>query len=258
MKIDLTRPNPARIIDYLLGGVHNFEIDRQTADQMVKAVSTIPVWQRQSRLALQRAVRYMIEDCGLRTLIDFGAGIPTSGNTHLVAHGIDPSVRVLYNDIDPLTSAYGKELLRGVENATYIEGDAQDPLSILESEQAREFLRGERRVGIIYMALGHLMPDDHFHHAAQVLYDWAAPGSCWFVTHAPPEWDTDPDLAQVVEFYRRSRILYYLRSAEQIAQVLLPWQLRENSQSYNLQWGLPDADMHPRSRYDVEMMVYRD
>ena len=33
-EIDLSRPSAARVYDYFLGGAHNFEIDRQLAEQI--------------------------------------------------------------------------------------------------------------------------------------------------------------------------------------------------------------------------------
>ncbi|MBI4670812.1 MAG: SAM-dependent methyltransferase [Chloroflexi bacterium] len=40
--MDLTKPNAARIYDYLLGGSHNFEADRRAGDQLNRAVPWFP------------------------------------------------------------------------------------------------------------------------------------------------------------------------------------------------------------------------
>ncbi len=34
--VDTTKPSAGRIYDYILGGNHNFEVDRQTADYLIK------------------------------------------------------------------------------------------------------------------------------------------------------------------------------------------------------------------------------
>ncbi len=257
MQIDLTRPNPARVIDYWLGGIHNFEIDRQLGDQVTDALPLLPGWQQSARRMLVRAVRYLIQDRQLRTIIDFGAGLPTCDNTHIAAHRIDPDVRVLYDDIDPLTSMYGQQILQNSTNALYVHGDAQEPRRILEDEKSHEFLRGERRVGVMYMALGHLMTDDQVRRAANELHEWTAPGSYWFLTHAPREWETEPRFARVSEYYRKARVQFYLRGREELLELLSPWELVPGGATFNQQWGLKSPDPAPLPIFSIELMVYR-
>lgn len=258
MQIDMTRPNPARILDYWMGGVHNFEIDRQLGDQVSQMIPIIVQMQRDGRTLLKRVVRHMLKDLRVCVLLDFGAGLPTCENTHLVAAEIDPTVRVLYSDIDPLTVAYGREILQDNPQVLYLEGAAQEPLAILENEASQTFLRGERRAGIIYIALAHFMNDDQIRRAAHALYEWAAPGSHWFITHAPPEWDTNPEMAGAPGLYRKASITLYLRTPQEFVSLLAPWQLAPGGLTQNLQWGLttPDANaqLHP---FIYEVMVYR-
>lgn len=45
---DATHPNPGRIYDYLLGGNHNFDVDRQAVDQILQVA---PFAKKMSRLA---------------------------------------------------------------------------------------------------------------------------------------------------------------------------------------------------------------
>ncbi|NIN68602.1 MAG: SAM-dependent methyltransferase, partial [Anaerolineae bacterium] len=40
--MDASVPNAGRIYDYLLGGHHNFEIDRRVGDQMREAAPFLP------------------------------------------------------------------------------------------------------------------------------------------------------------------------------------------------------------------------
>lgn len=40
------------------------------------------------------AVRYLAAEAGIRQFLDIGAGIPTAGNTHQVAHAVTPDSRV--------------------------------------------------------------------------------------------------------------------------------------------------------------------
>lgn len=42
MKIDTTQPHVGRIYDYVLGGHHNHEVDRQATERMVRIVPSYP------------------------------------------------------------------------------------------------------------------------------------------------------------------------------------------------------------------------
>src|SRR5689334_11882531 len=98
--IDLTRPSPARIYDYLLGGWHNFPVDREAADRAIAVSPDIPYAARSNRAFLARSVQYMAEQ-GVDQFLDIGSGIPTAGNTHEVAARFLPDARVVYVDSDP-------------------------------------------------------------------------------------------------------------------------------------------------------------
>ena len=108
--IDTTRPSAARIYDYLLGGVHNFPVDRVVADRAVAASPEIPLGARTNRAFLRRAVHHMI-GAGVRQFLDIGAGIPTAGNTHEVAAEAHPGCRVVYVDNDPIAVAHSRAIL---------------------------------------------------------------------------------------------------------------------------------------------------
>jgi len=91
--IDLDRPNAARIYDYFLGGACNFEHDREFADKFLEVMPEAEQAARHNRAFLRRAVRYCVEQ-GIRQFLDIGSGIPTVGNVHEIAQGMDPECRV--------------------------------------------------------------------------------------------------------------------------------------------------------------------
>lgn len=62
---------------------------------------------RINRAFVRRAVRYLVNEAGIRQLIDIGTGLPTMGNVHEVAMEADPAVRVVYMDHDPVVLASG-------------------------------------------------------------------------------------------------------------------------------------------------------
>ena len=45
---------------------------------------------RQNRAFLQRAVRFLVGEAGIRQILDIGTGIPTAGNVHEIAGPIAP------------------------------------------------------------------------------------------------------------------------------------------------------------------------
>ena len=51
--IDDSKPNAGRMYDYYLGGNHNFEVDRQAADQVIQLLPFAPKGARLQRWSLQ-------------------------------------------------------------------------------------------------------------------------------------------------------------------------------------------------------------
>lgn len=224
MQYDLTKPNPGRMFDYWLGGTHNFEIDRQFADQIAKQFPLVRELTKTERGRIKPFVQFFYEQ-GIRAIIDFGSSLPTCNNTHEVAHEIDPQIKVVYVDIDPVTAAYGQELLLGKPNVIYLQGDAAKPLTILEAPETRALLGDNRRVGFTSLNLGHLLTDAQWRDSFQALYNWAAPDSYFAMTLPSQDWVTEPFLMQIVESYRRANLLSFYRSREQLKPLLAPWQL---------------------------------
>jgi hypothetical protein len=48
-----------------------------------------------NRVFLQRAVRFLAAEAGIRQFLDVGTGIPSVNNTHEVAQGVTPESRVV-------------------------------------------------------------------------------------------------------------------------------------------------------------------
>ncbi|MFQ6058867.1 MAG: SAM-dependent methyltransferase [Anaerolineae bacterium] len=256
MEIDLTKPNPARIVDYYLGGHHNFEIDRLLADRAAEMYPGDVIEEtRKVRLCLQRAVTYMAKEKGLTHFLDFGSGLPTCGNTHEVVLAINPQARVIYSDIDHLTVAYGKEIIAQEPHVRYVWCDAADPSTLLDSPEAKELLGDERRVGIIFMALAHFLTDETLASGARRLYEWAAPGSHLFLTVESETWQTDPYLQEVSKLVHRAGIPLYQRAKQELLALLSPWRLTEHGVARNLQWGLSEEEKDPEERLTTYSMV---
>jgi S-adenosyl methyltransferase len=98
--------------NYYLGGKDNYLVDREAAAAVLRVLPEARDIARENRAFLQRAVRYLVRDAGIRQIIDIGTGIPTVGNVHEVAQQIDPGVRVAYVDNDRCKSGCAHALDR--------------------------------------------------------------------------------------------------------------------------------------------------
>jgi hypothetical protein len=125
--IDTTTPAISRVYDYLLGGKHNYDVDRAASQAMIDAVPETPLLAQANRSFVRRAVRYLVGEAGITQIIDIGSGLPTAGNVHEVAQEINPNVRVVYVDKDPIVLAYGRALLSSNDNTTVITGTSVTP-----------------------------------------------------------------------------------------------------------------------------------
>src|SRR5262249_51039259 len=111
LKIDTSRPGPARFWNYLLGGKDNFEVDREYGDRYIAAFPGIVEVAKQSRAFLGRAVTLLAGEKGVRQFLDIGTGLPTADNTHEVAQRVAPDARVVYVDHDPMVLMHARALL---------------------------------------------------------------------------------------------------------------------------------------------------
>ena len=128
-EIDISKPHPARIYDYFLGGKDNFAADRETADRVLQNWGAVRAAVRENRAFLGRAVRYLAAEAGIRQFLDIGTGLPSANNVHEVAQAIEPQCRVVYVDDDPIVLTHARALLasdpRGA--CAYIDADLREP-----------------------------------------------------------------------------------------------------------------------------------
>ena len=178
-RIDTTRPHPARVYDWFLGGKDNYPVDEQLGRQIASMQGDAPRAARANRRFMRRATRRLVEESGIRQFLDIGTGIPTEPNLHQIAQRVAPDARVVYVDNDPIVLAHAGALLRGTpEGVTeYLQADARDPAAILE--QAGRILDFDRPIALSLIALVHFIADeDGAYDLVSTLVDALAPGSC--------------------------------------------------------------------------------
>lgn len=180
--IDTTKPSSSRTYDYLLGGAHNFQADRDAAEQAAKVMPGIRDVARLNRAFLGRVVRTLM-DLGIRQFLDIGSGIPTVGNVHQIAAEIDPRCRVVYVDRDPIAVAHSRMLLRTSDTATIAHADFTNPESIFADPDVRR-LDFDAPIGLLMVAMLHWIPDASDPHALLAEYRRRVPiGSHLAISH---------------------------------------------------------------------------
>lgn len=158
-EIDTSRPHPARMYDYYLGGWDNYEVDRVAAERVIEVLPQVRLSARANRAFLRRAVRELVGG-GIRQILDIGTGIPTSPNTHEVAHEIAPDTRVVYVDNDPIVATHAGARLTNTAHTGFVHGDVRDPQAILEHPTVRELIDFDQPVALLLVAVLHFIRDD--------------------------------------------------------------------------------------------------
>jgi S-adenosyl methyltransferase len=81
-EIDTSKPHPARMYDAYLGGKDNYAADREAVGQILRTWPEVRDMARANRAFMQRAVRFLAGEAGVRQFVDIGTGIPSAGNVH--------------------------------------------------------------------------------------------------------------------------------------------------------------------------------
>jgi S-adenosyl methyltransferase len=191
-EIDTSRPHPARMYDYYIGGKNHFAADRETADKALASWPAGRVGLRENRRFLGRVVRYLAAEAGIRQFLDIGSGLPASNNVHEVAQAAARESRVVYVDNDPLVLSHARALLTSSPEGrtAYIDADLRDPAAILSHPVTRDVLDFSRPIALMLVAILHFFPDeDQPAKVIETLLDALPPGSYLAATHLTTEHD---------------------------------------------------------------------
>jgi hypothetical protein len=218
--VDTSRPHPARIYDYLLGGKNHFAADRETAEAVLLSQPAGRITARENRAFLGRAVRHLVAEEGVRQFLDIGSGLPAQRNVHDVAQAIDPAVRVVYADNDPLVLAHARALLVSAPQGrtAYVQGDLRDPGTILSSPAVREVLDLSQPVALMLVAVLHFIADEAKPaDLIGALLDALPAGSFIAASHVTAEHTPPRAAAEGERRYRSGGAPLYLRDSDDFA-----------------------------------------
>ena len=153
------RPSAARIHDYLLGGYHNFEVDRIAAQQFAKVLPHVVQGMRVNRAFLRRVVKFLVAQ-GIDQFLDLGSGIPTAGNVHEIAQQANPSARIVYVDNELVTVRHSEMILGDNSNATIIHADLRQLEVILNNPQTQRLLDLNKPAAVLFLSILQFVTDD--------------------------------------------------------------------------------------------------
>ncbi|MFG2887038.1 SAM-dependent methyltransferase [Streptomyces sp. NPDC048297] len=210
--IDTSRPHPARVYDWLLGGKDNYPVDEAVAAKLPPEARLNAM---RNRAFMQRAAAWLAGN-GIDQYLDIGTGIPTQPNLHQIVQGIVPSARIAYADNDPIVLRHAEALLVSTpEGSTdYIEADVREPAAILD--HARTFLDFTRPMALSMNALMHFITDDQDPYGiTRTLVDALPSGSYFMFSHGTT--DEHPHLVKsVTTTYRKGEIPLRMRTRAEI------------------------------------------
>ncbi|HET8661662.1 MAG TPA: SAM-dependent methyltransferase [Micromonosporaceae bacterium] len=214
--LDLSRPNPARVYDYYLGGAHNFEVDRELARAAMRHMPQLPEVMQEERGFLHRAVRFVVND-GIEQILDIGCGISMTGNVHEVAHAMNPMVRVACVDRDPVAVANSRQMLAGKGSTTVVQADLREPDAILGNARVRRLIDLDKPLGVVIVGVLHFISDrEDLAGILGVLRDAMASGSYLVMTHGSH--DGQPAQTRPMqELYRQRDTPIWFRPLRQIS-----------------------------------------
>jgi hypothetical protein len=220
--VDASKPSPGRVYDYLLGGNHNFEVDRQSAEQVLKFLPFAGKFARLQRWALQDIAVELSEKRGYDVIIDFASGLPTMDHIHFK---VPKGTIVIYSDSDPVVVEYARDILKDTPNVYFFQADASKPEELLSRPEVGKILAGRRKVGFVYWGVSIFLSDNDISHAVRYLYDWAAPGSCLAFNAQGADANVEDNAAkQVIQIYVQMGQNIFVRSLKEYQELLKPWQ----------------------------------
>jgi len=244
--VDATRPSPARLYDYFLGGTTNFAVDRAAAEHLKAAAPDLidAVW---ANRGFHGRAAVWLADRGIRQFIDIGSGLPTQNNTHEAVHKVAPEARVVYVDYDPMVAAHADALLADDGTTTLITTDLRNPDALLAHPALVGLINLAQPVGLLLTSVIHFVPDEMDPWGLVARYMAAvAPGSYLVLSHATYD-NMPPRAVQAsLDTYAKSTDPVYLRPKAAVErffeglELVAPYTGADPAVTYVGLWGAED------------------
>jgi S-adenosyl methyltransferase len=245
--LDITKPSPARIYDYMLRGSHHFDADVNAAERLLSVVPEIRDTAWSNRGFHQRAASWIARQ-GVRQFLDIGSGLPTVGNTHDVVSRVHPDARVVYVDNDPMVELHSQAILETSGTVSVLCADLRDPEAILGHPAVRSLLDSAEPTGLLMTGVMMFVADSSDPWGLVSRYVRAM-GSNSYLSLSHLTDDAKPPAA--VEAFRRvfdaATEHLYFRSKDGVArffdglEIVPPYAEAEPELTYSGLWGAEDV-----------------
>jgi hypothetical protein len=220
--------------DYYLGGHHNFEVDRQAAEQVLEILPFMTKSVRLQRWCLRDIAEELTERRGFDVIIDFASGLPTNDHIHNV---VPEGTTVIYSDYDEVVVEYAQDILGDTPDVHFFQADIRQPKDFLTHPEVEAIVGDERNVALVSWGVTAFIKEENLAHAAEVFYDWAGPESCWaFHAQAADMNPDDPAVSEGLEIYEQLGKPIYLRSLETYKELIHPWRVGKDGFVALLKW----------------------
>jgi len=237
-------PSAARVYDYLLGGKDNYPADRTVAESMITQLPNVKLAVQWNRAFLCRAVRYLVNEVGIRQIIDIGAGLPTVRNTHEIALEANPAARVVYVDHDPVVLAHARSMLQGVPNTAIIEQDLLEPDKILADPALERLIDFSEPAALLFLSILHFVADEA--DPAGLVARLAGPfpaGTHVAISHATP--DTAPAVSDAERVFDHATEQAHVRSRAEVLRLVAGMEVVEPGLTWPPEWRPDPGDIVP-------------
>ena len=218
---DADKPNAGRIYDYILGGNHNFEVDRMAAQKVLELAPFAPQLFRLIRWFLGEAVMRLSSQ-GYRYFLDFASGLPTMDHIHEIT---PKGTKIIYSDIDPVVVAYAHDIIKDNPNVKYVHCNAAEPEELLNSDIPEQMFEGSRDIAVGFNGIAYFLEDDKVEHFMKTLYDWTGDNAKLFFCDGDASVTYSEDVGQFLELYKKINQPLYPRPKEKMLELVKPWKL---------------------------------
>jgi O-methyltransferase involved in polyketide biosynthesis len=252
-EINTNVAHSARVYDYWLGGKDNFPADRELAELMIQAIPTMREMAMANRAFMGRAVRHLVEEAGIRQILDLGTGIPTSPNVHEIAQAAAPGTRVVYVDNDPIVLAHARALLTSQDagETAFIMGDLREPKSILDHPTLTETLDLTRPVAVVLVGVLMYFRDSDSPNPFEMVATLMEPmpsGSHLAITHPTPDFSPE-DTAKAAAAAEAAGITLVPRTKAEVERFFTGLELVDPGVTPMLAWRPDEPPADPRAAY---------
>ncbi|MGH9207454.1 MAG: SAM-dependent methyltransferase, partial [Acidimicrobiales bacterium] len=185
------------VYDAALNGKDNYEIDREVVRQAQQACPEATKTARDNRDFLIRVTRFVASQTGVTQFLDCGSGLPTAENTHQVAQRIQPDVRVVYVDNDPIVLAHGRALLEENDQTHFAAADIFQPDQIINNEIVRKHLDFSEPIALFQLGTLHHYDGERSPQSIMAEYINALPSGSYVALSHFFDPETTPELSEL-------------------------------------------------------------